>query len=212
MTSAAVQVTLPEQVETSKRVCQWLAANTKTLSFNTTKRAKLACSSLLLALEHHEGLVELIGMGKVGAGLALSRSILDSYVLGLWIADIATPELLVDFVNDKFTFSLKKILPKLRDNSVFTLELTQDLEKLIDEMNGFTHGNMAQLQWRYSKQDIQPRYPEQLQVAMLRTASMFAFLSAYKYQTLANHIELRDRLLSEVNVRLGFIFAEIPSS
>lgn len=211
MTTEVAPTTLLEQVETSRSVCEWLRVNTQCLSFKTTKRSKMACASHGLALEHHEGLVELVAMGKVGAGLALSRSVLDSYALGLWMSKIATPEQLDAFIEDRLSVNLKNILPKLRGETVFGSAVSGELDRLIDEMNGFTHGNVVQLRWRYSKHDIQPRYPEVLQIAMLRTASIFAFLAAYEFQTLAGHIDLRDQMFLEANTRLGFVFADVSA-
>ena len=153
-------------------------------------------------------MIALFAMDKVGAGLALSRPMLDSYVLGLWVSELATKEQLDKFLKNQFTFSLKGVVPKLKDVSVFTSAIVPDLERLIDEMNGFTHGNVSQLHWRSSLKGIAPHYSEELKVAMLRTASIFALLAAYEYQTLAGHTGLRDRMFAEANVRLGFAVAE----
>jgi len=131
------------------------------LQFSSDERLRTGLGLLHLALEHHEGICELMTLGLAGPAFALYRPFYDAALRGTWILYSASDEAIsafhkVEKIPDhyKMVCDLEKI-PALADSLFGTFH-----RGIYKRLHAFTHGGPVQVHARSTPTEITSDYSE----------------------------------------------------
>jgi hypothetical protein len=168
---------LNDAIEKSKRWMEAAATLTNGLQFDTTPRRRLSVTLHHLSIEHHSAIHTLVDLHVWGSAFALLRPQLEAYVRGMWYGACASDQEVSDFFQDAEPPPFRKLVEQLEAAGAVDSTLMRIHQKSWKELCGLTHGGMAQVRNRNTRDDIVSRY-ELKDVAGLVGGSAVLVLSA----------------------------------
>jgi len=148
------------------------------------KRTLTVLCFISLMFEHHESILALLALDKVGSAFALARSVVEGVYRGLWINSGATGEAVERFArNDEIDLGMTALAQandetyKLGKNGDFFRDFKK---RSWDALNSYTHAGIMQLARRFSEHEFKPDYTEK-QVVQITNAltTLILVLAAY---------------------------------
>lgn len=149
---------LNDAIEKSKRWMQAAQALTDGLQFDTTPRGRLSVTLHHLAIEHHSAIHTLVDLHVWGSAFALLRPQLEAYVRGMWYGACASDEDISKFFQDIDPPHFTVLAKQLEDVGAVDGTLLRIHKKSWKQLCGFTHGGLAQVANRNTRDDIVSRY------------------------------------------------------
>lgn len=134
-------------------------------------REVLAWAYADIALEHQQGIVELLKIPLYAPAFALIRSQIETSLRGLWTARIADEKDLLSIVQGKRDpFGSFKKMSEQIDEAYRCQRTFRDMAESWQVFCGFNHSGVEQLERRFKDQQMGPDYPSELQVALVDTS------------------------------------------
>lgn len=186
----------------AREFAQWLRSKGHGLSVPQTTRHVAAGTTFSLTLDHFEGVVRLLEAGLSGPALALIRPLLESYVQGLWLYQVATDQQIHAFLRSQMRPKLERMLQGIDEKKIFESLIRKDMEDPVLAMHGFTHGGPRHIENRFVGNQIKAAYSEQLLSDALRHAALFGFMALLDMIAMAGNQDLGDAVYSEGRERL----------
>jgi hypothetical protein len=141
-------------------------------------RSPILLAYVSVAMEHQEAIVLLARKGLCGSALALVRCIYDILYRAAWICSCAKPDEVTKIWEGRFNF------PKIGD-MVAAIDATSDAKffhnfKTLswNDQNDFTHTGRLQMHSRFTGDELVSRYPDEMIMAQVSSATMAAILVA----------------------------------
>jgi hypothetical protein len=169
-------------------------------------KGKLAMAALNVCLSHREAILELLRLDARTSAMALGRSLLESYVVGVWIYQIADTALLRRWTEHRHEFSFESAAQKLRKKHEHG-EIFEHLRLHYRTFNDYTHGGIRQLSRWIQPTSVEPVYSDGEMVELLNIVNIVGLLACYERELVAaKPVEWVADLI--VRVRAGTFCAE----
>ena len=168
---------LNDAIEKSKKWMETVQAMTDGHQFDSTARRRLSITLHHLSIEHHSAIHTLVDLHVWGSAFALLRPQLESYVRGMWYGACANNDEILGFYQDKEPPPFKTLITQLEEADAVDGTLMRIHQKSWRELCGFTHGGIAQIKNRITRDEIVSRY-ELADVTKLVGGSAVLVLSA----------------------------------
>jgi hypothetical protein len=141
-------------------------------------RSQILLAYVSVAMEHQEAIVLLARQRLYGSALALVRSVYEILYRAAWIYSCAKPDDVTRIWEGRFDF------PKMGD-IVAAIDATSDTDffqrfKALSwrDQNDFTHTGRLQIHSRFSGGELESRYPDEMIMAQVSSATMAAILGS----------------------------------
>ena len=178
----------------------WIAQRLDGLDIPRERRVLLAVSCHDVVIEHHVGVATLLSSRINGSAFALVRPIFETFVRGVWLRRCATDEQISQFVNDKLDLHFGQLLEEIEKLDAFQDGMLSGLKKNAwRAMNSYTHGGMQQAGRRTKGAYVEPDFPPEEIVEVIKLAGTFALLA---FQQIAFEATRMD-LANEAHQRLA---------
>lgn len=142
-------------------------------SLPTNQRTQIACALFMLTIEQAWSVTFLFQNERCGAGLALTRSVLEACCRGKWIRHHAKPRAIDTFSSNNFPdtrFLIEKTMSRVADPSGGADNFFFTVFRCLNE---YTHGGVRMLRMQLSKTGIASEYNlEELRDALLISDTM----------------------------------------
>ena len=177
-------MTLNQILEIAKELETWIHEHTNEIDcpdnpgLTLLQQSQDICSALII----------LIGANLPGPAYALVRSMLDSYVRGLWLLNHASEEEIKMFLAGNELPGFKKLLDAIgNDEETGSAWIHKISEFNREAFHGFTHGGIEHVLRRIADHSIQPNYPEKEQIRLMHLQIGIQFAIGYDLLVLANN-------------------------
>ncbi|MGV2870594.1 DUF6988 family protein [Colwellia sp. E150_009] len=178
-------MTIDRQLGYSKYVMKWVHENTNELSIK--REMKLYGVSLLQhSLDIGDAIIILVESNLPGPSLSLCRPLLESYVRGVWLLEVATESEIQKFIGGKCPNfpTLVSAIESSGDPAGKWIKETVDLN--LKSFHDLTHGGIEQVARRFSEDAIEPTYPDDEVSNVLALASDIQMAVSARLLELAN--------------------------
>jgi hypothetical protein len=179
-----------------------LTVHEKSMPFNVRVRASGGC--LMIAMDHHHGIVVLLGAGLYASAFALMRVAFDAYVRGEWLNLCATEKEVDGFLRGDEPPKFGEMLKAIERTSGFQEQALSRIKKNSwDAMCAYTHTGGLHVQRWITTDGIEPNYSRDEVLEVLKFADIIASLSALGALTLASDEESAQAVLNKFKLRMG---------
>lgn len=147
-------------------------------NFPSTDRARASLGCLIIAQEHHHGIVVLLTHSLFASAFALLRPAFEAYIRGQWLSLCATELDVQQF--------LRGAEPPRPNTLIQSLESLEDLDnnffsvvkrKSWDALCGYTHTGGIHVQRWQTSDGVEPNYSKEEVLEVLNFSDMIAGLS-----------------------------------
>lgn len=171
-----------------------------------TMKGQIATALFSICLDHREAVVLLVGAGARTTAQATVRSVFESYVRGLWAAEVATDEALLRFIEGKMSSSEPKVSSAIQ--ALRKIDGSADLFERIRITNwasmcDYAHGSARQVSRWISRDGIEPRHRDDEMVEILRFVDKIGLLACISREALAERSA--DLFLHKLQELLGHV-------
>lgn len=132
------------------------------------ERSTVVVAFIDQAIEHHAAILLLMRSGLVGSAFALTRSITEILVRGVWLTVCATDEQVMKFVKqDKIDPTFAQMSEAI--DKTCGVDFFADLKiKTWSALNSYTHTGMLQVGRRFAGDALLPSYTDVEKIGVLR--------------------------------------------
>lgn len=185
----------------------WLTGHLHNRDFPKNRRDVFAMAMFQVAADHQATIVSAVRAVRFSSALALVRSLCEAVVMGMWIRHVASDDVLEAMAQGRCTppslDKLIKQLDKVNDRGFFDRPMFDDVKPSLERMHAFTHGGLRHIASRYMGKRVGANYTPDDVVWALRTADLFAVLSALEAAAVVGDQELGDLMYRESSEWLG---------
>lgn len=168
---------LGNAIDKSKAWMEAVAKLTDGLEFDSNIRRRLSVTLHHLSIEHHSAIHTLVDNHVWGSAFALLRPQLEAYVRGMWYGACANDEELKNHFRDIDPPSFKEQVRQLEALGAVDDALMRIHTKSWRELCGFTHGGIAQVQNRITKDEIVANYELKDVTQLIRGSAVLTLLA-----------------------------------
>jgi hypothetical protein len=193
-----------KQLNDANAYGEWLrlAVHERRLPQNNRVRAAVPCFAI--AQDHHHAIVVLLDARLYASCFALVRVAFEAYVRGEWLALCATNAQVRKFLKGREPPKLDLLLSALQRTDAFkegvlTLIKTRTWKTLC----AYTHTGGLHVQYWNTTDGIEPNYPIEELLKVLRFADVVATLSVLGVVSLMNDEQLAEKLLERFKARMA---------
>jgi hypothetical protein len=178
----------------------WAASHLDGLEISRDRRILLAVSCYDVAMEHHIGIAALLRSRINGSAFALVRPLFETFVRGLWIRHCATDEQIDRYVSDKLDLTFGQLLQAVESVVGFQEGVLSGLKKNAwRAMNSYTHGGIQQAGRRSSGAYIEPDFPPEEIVEVIKLAGSFCLFAFQQVAIEAGRMDLAEQALAKLS-------------
>lgn len=183
----------------AERVIRWLDGAIHGVEFQQSTRSMLAAACFDTVGELNKGVIWLQREGLNAPSFALARSVFETHVRGLWLSHCATDSDLARFQRDKINSSFTEMIAAIERIPQFSDGILERARVAgFDAMSSYTHGGFSQISRRIGADFIEPHYPEEERIEVIRFSTSFALLSAIQVAGLADNQTLAESTLERL--------------
>lgn len=177
----------------------WIAQRLNGLDIPRERRILLAVSCYDVVIEHHVGIATLLRSRINGSAFALVRPIFETFVRGVWLRRCATEDQINQFISDKLDLCFYQLLESIEKLDAYQDGTLSNLKKSAwRAMNGYTHGGMQQAGRRTNGAYIEPDFPPEEIVEVVKLAGTFALLAFQQIAFEAARMDLVNEALERL--------------
>ncbi|PCJ28180.1 MAG: hypothetical protein COA96_01335 [SAR86 cluster bacterium] len=148
-------------VEASEDIYLWLHKKLDGITIPSDERTRASASCLDIAMEHQIAITILIKKNLIGSAFALSRSVFESYIRGLWLKVCATDKEVSDYLKGKTSGTFQDLIDGIEKIEGYSDGILSEAKKSSWKMlNDFTHTGAQQIIRRNTSSHIEPNYDE----------------------------------------------------
>jgi hypothetical protein len=178
---------------------QWIVSRLDGLDISRERRVLLAVSCYDVVVEHHIGIAALLRSGINGSAFALVRALFETFVRGVWLRHCATDKEIDAYVNDRLNATFAQLVEAVEKIDGFQDGVLSGLKKSAwRAMNSYTHGGIQQAGRRTSGEYIQPDFPREEVIEIVKLAGSFALLAFQQIAIEAKRMDLANEALEKL--------------
>lgn len=178
----------------------WVAKHLDGLDISRDRRILLAVSCYDVVIEHHLGIAVLLRSRINGSAFALVRPLFETFVRGVWIRHCATEDQIDRYVSDKHDLRFGALLEAVEQVDGFREGVLSGLKKNAwRAMNSYTHGGIQQAGRRSSGAYIEPDFPPEEVIEVIKLAASFSLFSFQQVAIEAKRMDLAELALEKLN-------------
>ena len=163
----------------------WISTKLYDVTINATTRNRVVAACFAVVLDHFDAILALLGRNPkiYSSAFALTRLVFESYIRGMWLMHCATDEQVENFSEGTFQ------LPRRIEVMIGAIEKTCDFDGQLSishssawsHLCDYTHTGTLQVQ-RWNKSDaIEPNYPDDEIIEVIRFTKTYALLTAVSF-------------------------------
>jgi hypothetical protein len=178
----------------------WATQRLDGLDISRDRRILLAVSCYDVAIEHHIGIAALLPSRINGSAFALVRPLFETFVRGVWLRHCATDEQIDQYVGDRLNLKFWQILEAVEKVDGFGDGVLSGLKKNAwRAMNSYTHGGIQQAGRRTSGAYIEPDFPAEEIIEVIKLAGSFCLLAFQQVAIEAKRMDLAELALEKLS-------------
>jgi hypothetical protein len=161
-------MTLDKSITEAKNIGIWLHQHTNECEISVRRRERAGLSIFQQSLDINDAIIVLLENNLPGPALALARPLFESYVRGFWLLNCATEEEVDSFFVGKypnFPGLMKAISNDAKSGGAW---IHNNKDANLPSFHDLTHGGSEHIKRRLTLAAIEPNYPEQEQVSLLK--------------------------------------------
>ena len=175
---------------------KWIALRLDGLDISRERKILLAVSCYDVVIEHHIGITTLLRSRINGSAFALVRPMFETFVRGVWLRHCASDEQIEKYINDKLDLKLWQLLDAIEKVDGFGDGVLSGLKKnAYRAMNSYTHGGISQASRRTNGAYIEPDFPPEEIVEVIKLAGFFALFAFQQIAIEAKRMDLANEAL-----------------
>ena len=156
------------------------------VSISDTLRNRFAGACFSVALDHFDAVLMLLGYTPklYSSAYALIRPIFESYIRGMWFLYCATDEAIENFNKNKpyqLPKKIESLIEAVEQAGRFEKQLSNSYTNNWSDLCDYAHTGLLQIQRWNTSQAIEPNYPENEILEIIRFTSALAILSAVSF-------------------------------
>jgi hypothetical protein len=147
-------------------------------------------------IEHHDSIIALIRLKRIGSAFAQVRSVVEILVRGAWFTCCATKEQVSKFIReDKIDLRFGPMADAIDQSQ--QLEFFHDFkEKNWPALNSYTHTGILQLGRRWTGDKLAPSYKDEEIIEVIRTCTMCILLTVQPYLARNGHANASKKIVA----------------
>lgn len=178
----------------------WIAGRLDGLDISRERKTLLAVSCYDLVIEHHVGIATLLRSRINGSAFALVRPLFETFVRGVWLRHCATEKEIDLYVSDRLDLKFWQLLQAVEKVDGFQDGVLSGLKKSAwRAMNSYTHGGIQQAGRRTSGAYIEPDFPSEEIVEVIKLSSSFALIAFQQIAIEAKRMDLANEALEKIS-------------
>lgn len=178
----------------------WVAKHLDGLDIPRDRRILLAVSCYDVVMEHHLGIAVLLRSRINGSAFALVRPLFETFVRGVWLRHCATEEQLDRYVSDRLDLRFGQLLEGVEQVDGFRDGVLSGLKtNAWRAMNSYTHGGIQQAGRRSSGPYIEPDFPPEEIIEVVKLAGSFSLFAFQQVAIEAKRMDLAELALEKLN-------------
>lgn len=183
---------------------RWLATQMNGVPMSATLRNRLAGACFSITQDHHSAIIVLLEQSLYASAFALVRSVLESYVRGLWLLHAATDEQLKKFSEGGEPPPIAAMLSAIEQDPTYQGgTLSRIKAESWNDMCSYAHtGSLQVIRWQ-SETAIEQNYAAEEVNEVTRFSGAIALLSGIGIARLAEDDALAQRLLERSRIEAG---------
>lgn len=193
-----------KQLNDANAYGEWLRLAVHERSLPANNRVRAAAPCFAIAQDHHHAIVVLLDARLYASCFALVRVALEAYVRGEWLALCATDAQVRKFLNGREPPKIDVLLSALERTDAFKEGvLTLIKKRTWKALCAYTHTGGLHVQHWNTSDGIEPNYPIEELLKVLRFADVVATLSVLGVVSLMNDEQLAEKLLERFKARVA---------
>jgi hypothetical protein len=191
---------MPQQlISQAFELHEWVTRRLDGLDISRDRRILLAVSCYDVAIEHHVGIAVLLRSKINGSAFALVRPLFETFVRGVWLRHCAPDEQIDQYVGDRLDLKFWQILEAVEKVDRFGDGVLSGLKKNAwRAMNSYTHGGIQQAGRRTSGAYIEPDFPAEEIIEVIKLAGTFCLLAFQQVAIEAERMDLAELALEKL--------------
>jgi hypothetical protein len=199
--NAAPTAVLEPVIVGACELSNWIAERLNGLEITGERRIFLAVFCYDVVVEHQVGITVLARDRINGSAFALVRPLFDTFVRGAWLRHCATDQQIDKYVKDRLDLKFGELLDQVESVDGFQSGVFSRLKKKTwRAMNSYTHGGIQQAGRRRSGAYIEPDFPPESVIEVIKLAGSFALLAFQQIVIEAKRMDLADEALQRLKV------------
>lgn len=193
-----------KQLNDANAYGEWLRLAVHERSLPKNNRVRAAAPCFAIAQDHHHAIVVLLDARLYAACFALVRVAFEAYVRGEWLALCATDAQVRKFLKGREPPKIDVLLSALERTDAFKEGvLTLIKKRTWTALCAYTHTGGLHVQYWNTSDGIEPNYPIEEILNVLRFADTVATLSVLGVVSLMNDEQLAEKLLERFKARVA---------
>lgn len=193
-----------KQLNDANAYGEWLRLAVHERSLPANNRVRAAAPCFAIAQDHHHAIVVLLDARLYASCFALVRVALEAYVRGEWLALCATDAQVRKFLKGREPPKIDVLLSALERTDAFKEGvLTLIKKRTWKALCAYTHTGGLHVQHWNTSDGIEPNYPIEELLKVLRFADVVATLSVLGVVSLMNDEQLAEKLLERFKARVA---------
>lgn len=186
-------------IEKAFELHEWIAGRLDGLDISRERKVLLAVSCYDVVIEHHIGIATLLRSRINGSAFALVRPLFETFVRGVWLRHCATEQDIDSYVSDRLDFKFRQLLEAVEKVDGFQDGVLSGLKKSAwRAMNSYTHGGIQQAGRRTSGAYIEPDFPLEEIVEVIKLSGSFALIAFQQIAIEAKRMDLATEALEKM--------------
>ncbi|WP_415894367.1 DUF6988 family protein [Neptuniibacter sp. PT8_73] len=169
---------ISENIGKAKEIGLWVHSKTSDITVPSDDRTRVGVALLQHALDIADSILLQFENNLPGPAFTLFRSLHEAYVRGVWLLEHASEDGVVKFIEGKppgFKNMLNDIGSEPETGGQFIAGMSE-LNK--DDFHGLTHGGMEHVIRRVTASAIEPNYPEEEILQLIKARNQYYMLCA----------------------------------
>jgi hypothetical protein len=198
---ASLSETVRSALTNANELVEWINSRLQGVEITGDHRNRIPAQLFDLSIEHHAGIVRLIGSRIYASGFALVRCEFECFVRGAWLHHCASDEELNRFIEtDRIPISPSQMIKAIEQKSDFAVGLLSQIQDSSwNAMNGYTHGGIHQISRRMNGEYIEPNFEDDSLIEVVQFSGAIALIALGQIAAIAERKDIWD----ETSEKLG---------
>ena len=185
------------------KLAAYLSVKLHDVSISDTLRNRIAGACFSVVLDHFDAVLMLLGRNSklCSSAYALMRPIFESYIRGMWFLHCASDETIENFNKNKpyqLPKKIESLIEEVEQAVRFEKQLSNIYTKDWSDLCDYAHTGLLQIQRWNTSQAIEPNYPEDEILEVIRFTSALAVLTTVSVaQGVVNNNKLANEFLAK---------------
>ena len=161
-------MTLSEIIQASKELGVWIHEHTNDTQMPNDRRKRIGLSIFQQSMDIGDAILIILESNLPGPAFALARPLLESYVRGVWLLNHASEEQIDKFMKGKCP-KFPTLLNQIGDDPDTGGAWIRDTTDLnLKAFHDLTHGGIEHVVRRVTENYIEPNYPEEESIRLMK--------------------------------------------